>query len=1004
MESADNSQKISPESPAYLDKFAQGSLRTIMMSSPLAIYLTDFEGKIRFCNLKACEMSGYTSEELLNMTIMLLDKEFTRLEICLQMWNQMILDEPINFESKHITKAGKILNVEIHSVRIALEGEPFILGMVQDVTDKKVQEIAFKRKERLLQTAQAMAKMGNWDYDLMTNKFYWSNEVYVIFELEPTQFELTYESYIAMVHPDDRQRIHKQFLAAYTAVKPYQFTAKIITGKGNLKYIEGNGDFEVDENGKVFIANGSAQDVTEKVAILNKLKEKDRFFEYSVDLFTIADFEGKFITVNPSWTRELGWTEQEFTSQPWLNFVHPDDVQSTLAVFDGIKQGKEFLQFENRYLSKAGTYVWIAWNAYPYLKENLVYSVGRNITAQRELENLYHHLFNQMLDGFALHEMIYNSKGEAVDYRFISVNPAFEKLTGLKGSDIVGKTVLEVIPTTESLWIDTYAEVISKGKEVHFEGYSAGLSKHYEIKAFKIDERTFATVVMDVTERILAESKLKENNEMLHKLAAQVPGVVYKYQLFEDGRSCFPFSSPGMMDIYGFKPEEVETDATPVFGRLHSDDLERVSDAIFESAREQTLFDCEFRVNMPNMGVQWRQCNARPEKLDDGSTLWYGIITDITDRKLKEEIIARSEEKYRIVADNTFNWEFWEDEYGNMLYVSPACKKVTGYLAEEFISQSDLVQNIILPDDLYIFINHQEDVKNRRIHSKCTFRIITKSGEIKHIQHFCQPALDTNGNFRGVRGTNLDISESVSQLNKIQSLLSLEEEQTKRMRSFTHIVSHNLRSHTANMQGLLTLLKEDYPAYFDNNYIQLLNQSAENLNQTLVHLNQVLNINMIEKKQWVKVNLKEYIQKAIDSISMVAKSSHVDIQVLVPAHLHLQTVPAYLESILLNLLTNGIKYASADRDSYLKFEAMVIQNQLHLSYSDNGIGIDLNRHGAAIFGMYKTFHGNKDSKGLGLFMTRNQVEAMGGKIEVESMVNIGTTFTITLPLVQPEMA
>jgi len=863
----------------------QANFKTLILNSPLPIYLNDFSGKIRLSNNAAVLLSGFSIDELTNMTIMDLDVQYNSLTYCLEMWNTMTFGEAVVFESKHKTKTNQVIDIEIHGVRMFLDSEEMVLGIVKDITQIKISEKEALRKDELLNIAQAMAKMGNWDYHISLNKLYWSREIYSIFEVDPTEFELNFDSYLSMVHPEDRAMAQQVFEEAFAENKPYQFTARIVTALGKVKYIEGKGDFETNEKGEVVSANGSVQDVSETVAIVNKLKVKDRFFEYAIDLFSISNFEGVFVELNPSWERELGWKPEEMLHQPWLKFVHPEDVQKTLDVFGGIKSGSEYFHFENRYLSKDGTYKWLSWNVYPYLKEKLIYSAARNIT-----------------------------------------------------------------------------------------------------------------------DRVESAEKLSQNNEMLHKLAAQVPGVVYQYQLFEDGKSCFPFSSPGMMDIYGFKPEEVETDATPVFGRLHSDDLERVSDAIFASARNQTLFDCEFRVNMPNMGVQWRQCNARPEKLDDGSTLWYGIITDITDRKLKEEIIARSEEKYRIVADNTYNWEFWEDEHGNMLYVSPACKKVTGYLAEEFISQSDLVQNIILPDDLSIFINHQEDVKNRRIHGKCTFRIITKSGEIKHIQHFCQPALDTNGNFRGVRGTNLDISESVSQINKIQSLLSLEEEQTKRMRSFTHIVSHNLRSHTANMQGLLTLLKEDYPAYFDNNYIQLLNQSAENLNQTLVHLNQVLNINMIEKKQWVKVNLKEYIQKAIDSISMIAKSSQVDIQVLVPAHLHLQTVPAYLESILLNLLTNGIKYASADRDSYLKFEAMVIQNQLHLSYSDNGIGIDLNRHGAAIFGMYKTFHGNKDSKGLGLFMTRNQVEAMGGKIEVESMVNIGTTFTITLPLVQPEMA
>lgn len=131
-----------------------------------------------------------------------------------------------------------------------------------------------------------------------------------------------------------------------------------------------------------------------------------------------------------------------------------------------------------------------------------------------------------------------------------------------------------------------------------------------------------------------AQEELEKSHRLLFKLAEQVPGVIYQYRLYPDGRSCFPYSSSGMKMIYEVTPEQVREDATPVFGRLHPDDLERVSELIFESAREQSHFYCEFRVNLPEAGVRWRYCDAVPELLEDGSTLWHGIIYDIT--KLKE--------------------------------------------------------------------------------------------------------------------------------------------------------------------------------------------------------------------------------------------------------------------------------------------------------------------------------------------------------------------------------
>lgn len=731
----------------------QAILRKLIINSPLAMFLCDLNGNIRLTNKIAAAQTGYSIEKLETLSVIDLDADYSTVEMFANFWENTPFNISTVLHTRHITSDGKIIHVEINGIKLDLEGEVLILGIVQDVTEK-------------------------------TN-------------------------------------------------------------------------------------------------LLNTLKDRNRFFEYAIDLFTISDFSGRFLTINPSWTRELGWSKDEFLEKPWLFFVHPEDVERTLVVFEDIKKGKKFFQFENRYLCKDGSYKWIAWNAYPYAEESIIYSVGRNITDQRELEQQY-----------------------------------------------------------------------------------------------------------------------KQHLEMLNKLAEMVPGVVYQYQLFEDGRSCFPYSSPGMQAIYNCAPEDVITDATPVFNVLHPDDIERVSEDIFRSARELSIFHCEYRVVLPNKDSQWRLCDARPERMPDGSTLWYGIITDISDRKQKEEQIYLSEQKYKIVADNTYNWEFWEDETGKLVYVSPACLKVTGYSADEFIADKELVSKIILPEDLNNFSAHKTHVKSDHGPNSCSFRILTKTGEIKHIQHVCLPAYDSHGNYRGIRGTNLDVTESVLQINKIQSLLTIEEEHTKRMRSFTHIVSHNLRSHTANMSGLLSLLEEEHPEYYDNNYIKLLKQSSDNLNQTLVHLNQVLNINMIESAKWVEVNLLEYINKAINSVSTLARFSDLRIQVDVSNSIYLRTVPAYLESILLNLLTNGIKYSSPDRKSFLVIKASQDQNYTTIIYQDNGIGIDLMRYGADIFGMYKTFHGNKDSKGLGLFMTRNQIEAMGGKIEVESKVNVGTTFTITLPKTQ----
>lgn len=141
---------------------------------------------------------------------------------------------------------------------------------------------------------------------------------------------------------------------------------------------------------------------------------------------------------------------------------------------------------------------------------------------------------------------------------------------------------------------------------------------------------------MDITARKEAEEAHARSHALLENLAGLVPGVIYQYRLFPDGRSCFPYASRGICEIYEVTPEAVQQDASPVFNRLHSDDLARVSRDILESARNLTPFHCEFRVVLPSQGLRWRWCQALPERTQDGGVLWHGIIMDITDRKQAE--------------------------------------------------------------------------------------------------------------------------------------------------------------------------------------------------------------------------------------------------------------------------------------------------------------------------------------------------------------------------------
>ncbi len=162
----------------------------------------------------------------------------------------------------------------------------------------------------------------------------------------------------------------------------------------------------------------------------------------------------------------------------------------------------------------------------------------------------------------------------------------------------------------------------------------------------------FIATVADVGARVEAEASARRSAALLEKLSEQVPGVIYQYLLLPDGRSMFPFASDGMRDIYELSPDDVREDATVVFTRLHPDDLSRVADGIAESARTLAPWGCDYRVVLPQKGLRWLRGDARPERLSDGSTLWYGFITDSTEQQLAREALEESERRYRVQIEH----------------------------------------------------------------------------------------------------------------------------------------------------------------------------------------------------------------------------------------------------------------------------------------------------------------------------------------------------------------
>ncbi|MFW5831393.1 MAG: PAS domain S-box protein, partial [Prolixibacteraceae bacterium] len=278
--------------------------------------------------------------------------------------------------------------------------------------------------------------------------------------------------------------------------------------------------------------------------------------------------------------------------------------------------------------------------------------------------------------------------------RFLYVSPSCEKITGYPPADFIkDPQLLEKIIHPDDLPIVNHHHksiaIDQKPDEMVFRiikrKNQVSWISHKCKPVFSDDGKYTGRrgTNHDVTEQKKAVEEQIKSLNLLNNLAAQVPGVVYQYRLYPDGRSAFPYSSPGMWDIYEVTPEEVREDASAVFTRIHPDDYHYIVETITESAKNQTNYESEFRVILPKQGLRWRHSNAKPELLDDGSTLWHGIITDVTERKQAEEAREKSEEQYRTLFETMTQGVVHQNAAGEIISANPAAEKILGLSVDQ---------------------------------------------------------------------------------------------------------------------------------------------------------------------------------------------------------------------------------------------------------------------------------------------------------------------------------
>lgn len=763
---------------------------------------------------------------------------------------------------------GSVIRVEMTAREIMFDGKPSLLATFRDIEERKQMEAALidsesklRESESLLNEAQRVLNLGSWSYDLKNFKMTWSDGLYNVFDIEKGDFKETYGALWGLIDVEDREHAVQTSQSARKSGDPFHLVYRITTTKREKRYIEEFGFAEQDSSGKIARQFGTVQNVTERVKLQNDLINSDRIFKYALDMLCIVGFDGYIKAVNPAWTKITGWTTEELLLKPFQDFLHPEDAIATADEFGKVLKGQGSVKFENRYLCKDGSYKWLSWSSYPYIKEQKIYAVARDVTEQKNIEKGMNRLYTAVEQSPA--SIVITDLEGTIEY----ANPAFTQLTGYTLDEAKGSTprILKSghhsMPTYEQLW-----NTITSGKV--WSGELRNKKKNGELYW----ERARISPVIDNQGNIINYLAIKE-------------------------------------DISHYKS---------ALNKLAESEL-------YHRTLIQTLPDLIFVINSD------------------------GVILD-----------------YK-TADQS------------ILYKNP----------DEFMNKG--IAEVMPLEIVQKFFQAIEENVQTGIVSEFEYPL-----KMKDKEHFYNAKTAAFGEGKFLV-TIRDVTIYKENLSKIKVLLDTKEKQNHSLRNFAHIVSHNLRIHTANMLGILMALEMEDSETYQNPFVQMLKQSSDNLEKTIRHLNQVLNINNVNDLKFETINLNMVIEKAVLGIDHIYKKPDVEIINEIQHNNLVRAVPVFLESILITLLSNAVRFRSKERESYVRLSAEREGTYTVISIEDNGIGIDLNQHGEKLFGMYTKLHEGYQTKGLGLFFAKNQVEAMGGYIQVESEVNVGSTFKIYLP-------
>lgn len=490
--------------------------------------------------------------------------------------------------------------------------------------------------------------------------------------------------------------------------------------------------------------------------------------------------------------------------------------------------------------------------------------------------------------------------------------------------------------------------------------------------------------------------EIKESNEKYNIVAKATSDTIWDWKIQDNSISW----NKGIESVFGYSPEDVGKSSDWWFDKIHPEDSIKMSIKLYSFIEQKTEnWQDQYRFRCADNTYKYVLDRGFLLKDDNGKAIrMIGAIQDITKQKeeeqrlkLLETVITQSKDSIIITEPDSENLTI-----PKIIYANPAFTNMSGYESDEILGKTPAIFKGINSDEQ----EYSKLINAIKEKKECLIETISykKSNEEYWVRFSMIPIYNSENQVSHWISIQRDVTEEKNQEKEKEQLIRELTQNNKDLKQFSYITSHNLRAPLSNLIGLLNLI-EDIPN--DNQELKELKEliggfskSTHLLNDTINDLAKVMiikdNPSILKEELLLKGIFENVFCQLNSQIELYKPIIKLDFEKATTLYVN----KAYIESILMNLLTNSIKYKSENRKLKISIATSQLNDAVILTFKDNGIGIDLERNKDKVFGLYQRFHNYPDSKGLGLYLVKSQVETMGGIIDIESQVNKGTIFTL----------